>query len=360
MQTKNDMTLEESYDVVIVGGGPAGAATAKALAGSGLNCVILEKGEHKRDKMCSGIILPSARKIVDEHYGAIPDHVYTSPREVMGSRYIRTDDHSGQAMTYPALDLSEVEPNPASGVNVERTEFDHWLCSLSGAPVASNCLFIGHEPADDQSIIRVKHNDNNRKISAKYLVGADGPISRVRRSLLPDFDRTVGWISLYEEQYVASINLDSGWMYWIIDRQCFGSLLRKGEHIHVNIATPDRASAKKTYRRVIKFLQDCYGLSIEKTTLTRGIVMNDMPYRGNTVLGSDNVVLVGEAAGFVRALDGITSALVTGRAAGEAILAAESGGGTAHQHYAQHPFLIAEREACRKAHPELGKRSFFG
>ena len=37
------MELNDSYDVVIVGSGPAGAGTAKALTGSGLDTLIVER-----------------------------------------------------------------------------------------------------------------------------------------------------------------------------------------------------------------------------------------------------------------------------------------------------------------------------
>lgn len=359
MWDDNNFALKSAYDVVIVGAGPAGAAAAKALAGAGLDCVIIEKCALKRDKMCSGIILPSAWKIIDQQYGPIPDHVYTTPREVRGCRYVRTDDPDGRVMTYPALDLSETDPDPATGANVERAEFDYWLCEVSGVPMAGNCLFLGYEIDGGTIWVSLKNNGRHVKISTKYLIGADGPVSRVRRSLAPNFDETVNWISLYEEQYEGRIDLESGWMHWILDRECFGSLLNKGSHIHVNIATPDRTATKSIYRRIMRFLAERHGFVLHKTTLTRGIVMNDMPYRDNVILGDGNVLLVGEAAGFVRALDGITSALVTGKAAGEAILASAEGG-TPHQHYARHPELLAEREACREAHPELGKRGFFG
>ena len=52
--------LENRYDVVIVGAGPAGAAAAQAMRGHGLEAVIIEKASLPRYKMCSGILFPSA------------------------------------------------------------------------------------------------------------------------------------------------------------------------------------------------------------------------------------------------------------------------------------------------------------
>lgn len=46
-----DGELPGSYDVLIVGLGPAGAGTAMALTGSGLGTVILERAPLPRDKV---------------------------------------------------------------------------------------------------------------------------------------------------------------------------------------------------------------------------------------------------------------------------------------------------------------------
>ena len=46
------MASEEYYDVLIVGGGPAGCSCAIALAGSGLRVALLEKDHFPREKVC--------------------------------------------------------------------------------------------------------------------------------------------------------------------------------------------------------------------------------------------------------------------------------------------------------------------
>ncbi|HAL47418.1 MAG TPA: hypothetical protein DCP37_06650, partial [Dehalococcoidia bacterium] len=42
------------YDVVIVGGGPAGSTTARECAALGLSSLVLDKAEFPRDKPCGG------------------------------------------------------------------------------------------------------------------------------------------------------------------------------------------------------------------------------------------------------------------------------------------------------------------
>ena len=66
------MIQKERYDVVIVGSGPAGAGAAKALSGSSLRTLIVERDKLPRYKMCSGIVFPSSRKFITDNFGEIP------------------------------------------------------------------------------------------------------------------------------------------------------------------------------------------------------------------------------------------------------------------------------------------------
>ncbi|MDD2736788.1 MAG: NAD(P)/FAD-dependent oxidoreductase [Desulfuromonadaceae bacterium] len=350
--------LKKSYDIVIVGSGPAGASAARAFIGSGLDVVIIEKCSLKRDKMCSGVILPSARKYLSENYNEIPEHVFTEPRAIKGSRCVSTNDLQACVTTCPALDLGEALPNQEHGFNVDRSEFDYWLCKESGALLVDNCLFVDCKHDGRDISVRVNHEGKYHEIITKILIGADGPISRVRRSLSPELDKTLNWIALYEEHYEATIDLEPGWQYWILDPVTFGSFTHKDKVIHLNATASRAETAKKTLYRFVTFLQERYGLKINKTTMTRGIVMNDMPYRENYFLGNGNILLVGEAAGFVRALDGITGALVSGKAAGESALKSLQSGLSPLQHYSEHNLVQAEWKICKEVQPRLGELGF--
>ena len=50
------MTIEEKFDVVVVGGGPAGATVASDLAKSGHSVMLLDRAG--RIKPCGGAIPP--------------------------------------------------------------------------------------------------------------------------------------------------------------------------------------------------------------------------------------------------------------------------------------------------------------
>jgi menaquinone-9 beta-reductase len=58
--------VSERYDIAVIAGGPAGAATAMRAARQGARVVLLEKGPHGRDKVCGDGLTPRAVAALNE------------------------------------------------------------------------------------------------------------------------------------------------------------------------------------------------------------------------------------------------------------------------------------------------------
>ncbi len=58
--------MQEMYDVVIVGAGPGGSATAHYLAREGFNVLLLDKFNFPRDKTCGDGLTPRALRVLDD------------------------------------------------------------------------------------------------------------------------------------------------------------------------------------------------------------------------------------------------------------------------------------------------------
>lgn len=59
------MRARDSADVIVVGGGPAGAATGWALAREGVDVLILDRARFPRDKPCAEYLSPQASRILE-------------------------------------------------------------------------------------------------------------------------------------------------------------------------------------------------------------------------------------------------------------------------------------------------------
>jgi len=343
--------MDKKFDVVIVGSGPSGASTAKALSGFGLESAILEKKRLPRYKMCSGIILPYAYKIILEHFGPLPENIFCQPKDIKGLRLSLSIDSS---LIDVPVNLIRNGGDPLEfAKNIKRPELDYWLCKKSGANILDDCLFMDMTSKKERLILKVKYGGANREIEAKYLIGADGPMSKVRKTSFPDFDNNLRLISCYEEWYKGEIELEPGWLYAFYDRNITGfmaTVFQKDDNIIVNNATAKGESTKNYFYKFYNYLKQRHGLLVKSLLKCHGIILNDMAATQNYCLGKGNILLVGEAAGFLRGTEGIGPALLSGRIAGESIKKSIKTGRPAEDFYKKDVLPVIE--ACTKRQKE--------
>jgi flavin-dependent dehydrogenase len=194
---------------------------------------------------------------------------------------------------------------------------------------------VGRQPSEIEMVL----DQSGREIGivSRYLVGADGPLSRVRNSLSPDFDRKLRMIPNYEEWYAGDIDLEPKWLNVFLDAKLtsyFASVFHKDGKIIVVTGAKQSEPVKDYFQELVNYLKQSHRFVIREKLASYGCVLHDMSATNNFHLGDGNVLLVGEAGGFSRALgEGISSAFVTGRAAGEAILKSMETGRPASGHY---------------------------
>jgi 2-polyprenyl-6-methoxyphenol hydroxylase-like FAD-dependent oxidoreductase len=63
-------------EVVVAGGGPAGAATAALLARAGVDVLVLERARFPREKACAEYLSPGVAAVL-ERLGALPEILRT-------------------------------------------------------------------------------------------------------------------------------------------------------------------------------------------------------------------------------------------------------------------------------------------
>ncbi|MEM8526538.1 MAG: geranylgeranyl reductase family protein [Bacteroidota bacterium] len=166
--------MEKNYDILIVGGGPAGCTAALALEGSGLKVGLLEKSIFPRDKICGDAIPGPALKVVRQI------------REEWGRRLMQMQSkeivQSSKIFNEKGNCLSVEWVLPA--YNAKRLDFDFELWNLVREKTATQCV----EKVNIAATEKVKNgfllkDRKGNSFTAKLLLAADGANSFLAKQL---------------------------------------------------------------------------------------------------------------------------------------------------------------------------------
>jgi flavin-dependent dehydrogenase len=307
-----------SYDVVIIGAGPAGASAARELVKSGRKVLVVEKKKLPRYKICSGLIMDRAQDLVLEKFGTPPPEVFCSPGLLKGVRFSTAGDT-----------LSDLPLGKPQVLNVWRSAFDHWLIGQSGADLLESHRLIGLSQTDSEVQATIIGPDQKPfQIKASHLIAADGGRSRVRPLLAPAFEKTVRFSNFIQAYCIGTIDLDPEHFYMFFDPSlsAFYTWLHvKDDYIVYGVGAYKGKSVLHCLKDSTDYLGSRFGMKINRVERRTGCVVSDMPIKNNFFLGEGRVLMAGEAAGFMNIFgEGISSAVATGTLAGSAVCLAEA------------------------------------
>ena len=305
MQKDNQV---KKYDVVVVGTGPAGGAAANAATKQGLKTLIIEKMKLPRRKSCSGILLPEAVTLVHENIGEIP-------KAVLG------ETHFYHSFRFH-FDTGGIYDLPIKAIVVNREDFDLWLCKESGADIIDETRLVDFTENDDEVELTCMTADNREvKFKCSVLIGADGARSTVGHILDPLRRKKLEWYTVSQYHFEATVDLEPGEFHIFTDKNlCFFPVAYwKNGYFVVDTNTKDEFNHIESREYYLEYLKSNYGLKIKKIIRKEGCRWA-MPAKVNMFqLGTDRVLLAGDAGGFTRMLgEGFTPGLATGLIAGAA------------------------------------------
>ncbi len=177
--------MSPRHDLLVVGGGPAGAATAYWAARHGLDVVVVERKEFPRDKTCGDGLTPRAVKslcdmgLSDElaryhRYGGLRAVAHKRTMELAWPQHSVFPDY-GYVVRRRDLDKLVADHAVAAGAEM-------LLGTEATQPLLVNGQLYGAEVVD-------KASGQTTQIQARYVAVADGANSRFGRALGTARDR---------------------------------------------------------------------------------------------------------------------------------------------------------------------------
>lgn len=288
------------YDVIVIGGGPAGSSAAYFLGEAGKKVLLLEKEHLPRYKMCGGGL---SVRFLRQMFPFSFDPVVKTPVQAVSYVY------RNQWISIPLA--------PEAISVVMRDELDHYLLSHIHAEVVQGAAVRSVTELPDRVLVETQ---DGRCFSAAYLVGADGANSIVARSLGLRPRRVLAAAVEAEIPVTPEIMQRFGQqLVFIFGEIHFGYLWIFPKPDHLTIGIGALRPRPGELQAVLKQVMDRYGISLDAVRLHG----HPIPiYTHREQISSRRTLLVGDAAGLADPLsgEGIRFAIKSGRLAAESII----------------------------------------
>jgi geranylgeranyl reductase family protein len=353
------------YDVIVVGGGPAGSSAGRFCSRAGLKTLLIEKERFPRYKVCGGCLSVKASRLLDFDLRPVIENTVTGAR-----------------IKYPLEDQVLLESSEPIGFMVMRDRFDHLL--------VEKAMEQGTEVLEGEKVVRVRETDSalevelgkGQRLRCEYLIGADGSGSVVSKAFsklrLKDNGTGIGLeseVSLHvvtdfpqEDRHIVNL-------YFGRIPNGYGWVFPKKEGLSIGIGgifgSKGKSSPRDYFDAFLKGLNFINGNNMGK------VLGHPLPCfcDEKAKLSYRNVLLVGDAGHLMDPLtgEGIYYAVRSGTLAAEAIVQSKEKGGEASAPYQDsvRQLLIEDLKWARhlsqiiygftalsyrtlKQHPELG------
>ncbi len=171
-------------DVIVVGGGPAGASTAFALATAGAKVLIVDRESFPRDKPCAEYLSPQASRVLHE-MGVLAEVESRGPSRLAGM-IVRAP--SGRQLRGDFAAQHGFRGFRDRGLAIRRRVLDEILLDAArgaGARVmeSTRVTEVRRDTRGRVSGVAVANDGGARELAAPLVVGADGLRSIVGRRL---------------------------------------------------------------------------------------------------------------------------------------------------------------------------------
>jgi electron transfer flavoprotein-quinone oxidoreductase len=335
--------VEDDFDAIVVGAGPAGSVAAYCMAGAGLNVLMIERGTAAGSKNVTG-----GRLYAHALEKVMPGFADEAPLERPVTRETITFLTESSAIS---IDVASEKLRKTPSYTVLRAEFDAWLAGkaeAAGATVVSGIRVDG-PLLEGGKVVGVECGED--PMGAKVVIAADGVNSLIaqKAGLRPELDQhdvatgvkcTIelpkGAIEerfgIDERSGVARIFVGDctkglpggGFLYTNKETVSLGLVVNAGDMANSGHKLSDLVEDFRLHPQLEQLLKG--GTVVEYSA-------HLIPEGGLSMMASrvaDGLLVVGDAAGFVLntgyTLRGMDFAISSGAAAADAVISAAKKG----------------------------------
>jgi menaquinone-9 beta-reductase len=276
------------YDLVVVGGGPAGSAAAITAALDGRRVLLLEKGRYPRHRVCGEFVSPESHRVLREVLGH--DHsILQAPAQI---------HHARMFVDGGCIDFTL----PEAGWSISRFDLDLALWNRA--------LVLGIDARQNVTVQKIDRGSvcfEEDRIPTDAIINASGRWSNLRRA--PVANGTPRWIGV-KAHFAGEDAPPSTDIYFFDGGYCGVQPL--GERI-LNASAMVRADKATSLQQVFAAHPQLWARSRSWEQLTETVTTSPLIH-ANPEPVTDGVMNAGDAAAFIDPFtgDGISLALHSG------------------------------------------------
>ena len=296
------MKRKFDYDIAIIGLGPAGATLARLLSPR-YKIIAIDKKTFGNDgfqKPCGGLISSDAQKALASFNLTLPKDVLVDP----------------QIFAVKTIDLKNrlIRHYQRFYINLDRHKFDLWLESIipKGVEIHSNAICTKLKRKNGGFAVSYLEGEETHTFTAKFLVGADGANSIVRRTFYPE-KQIRNYLSI--QQWFPETH-PNPFYSCIFDPEttdcCSWSISKDHQFIFGGAFPLD--NARERFERQKEKLEQL-GFRFGDPLKTEACLVLRPSSLREFCKGESGIFFIGEAAGFISpsSLEGISSAIYSAR-----------------------------------------------
>jgi digeranylgeranylglycerophospholipid reductase len=318
------MNLKKDYDIIVVGGGPAGCIAAYTAAQKDVSVLLLEKDRDIGSpvRCAEAVGKDGLEKILGNEINSL-----WIAATIKKFKFVAPD----RTIIYPQV--------PMTGYVLHRKLFDFDLgvmAARAGSTIITKACVTDLIRKDDYlSGVRVRLNGKDQVINGKIIIGADGVESRVARWAGIDTTVPMRDMETCAQMTLSNLPVDNDTCVFYFSQEKFpggyGWVFPKGNNTaNVGLGiSGDKARSDSAFSRLEAFIQDEFPQASIMNKTIGGVPC------GNRIsqLSSDRILLVGDAALQANPVSGggiatgMTAGKIAGKVAAEAIKAGDYSAG---------------------------------